>query len=413
VKEVKNPVALISGRLTSVDALRGLVMVVMALDHTRDFLQDMSIDATNVASTTGPLFFTRWITHFCAPLFVFLAGASAYLMQALGKKRSLGELSSFLGVRGLLLMILELTVVRLGLFSSWSLNGMFLQVIWVIGLSMMILGMLVGLHVPPRWIGLLGSLIVLGHNVLDLGGEPMVLGVQGQSAPRSWLFTMALRPGPIPLAQGVTWFVAYPLLPWFGIMALGYAFGEVLVRERWSRARCTAALGLMATVAFLLLRVRGEYGDPVPFQTQDAAIKTVMAFLNCQKYPPSLLFVLMTLGPGLLLLAGLDATEGEIAVHRRRAGGLRRALVTLGRVPLFYYILQWPVIRLLTRLVNKWSGEHVGWFSPPFNSPPGHGHGLPLVYLSWVLVVAILYLPCRCFARLKRQTSDHAWLSYW
>ena len=241
---------------------------------------------------------------------------------------------------------------------------MFLQVIWAIGLSMVLLAILAACGVPSRWVGALGAVIVLGHNVLDLAAGAGPPGMGSPPAGIPWWLVL-LRPGPVPLAEGITWFSAYPVLPWFGIMAIGYAFGEVLVRDRIARVRLTAALGLAVTLAFVGLRALAVYGDPVPFQIQETAAKNVMAFLNCQKYPPSLLYALMTLGPGLLVLAGLDASEGAIATHGRRAGVVRRALVTLGRVPLFYYLLQWPVIHILVVIVNTLAGQSVPWASLP------------------------------------------------
>jgi uncharacterized membrane protein len=401
-------IVVVGGRLTSVDALRGLIMVLMALDHTRDFLTDLKVDPTNPATTTVPLFLTRWVTHFCAPNFVFLAGCSAYLMRALGKRRTAGELGGFLASRGLFLMVLEITLVRLGIFFNWGLDGMFLQVIWAIGLSMIVLAGLVACQVSSRWIGVLGALIVLSHNVLDLTG-----GLPGPDRPLlQGLVTLLLRPGGLALAPGITWFEAYPLLPWFGVMALGYAFGEILIKPRWPRVRACAAMGLLICLAFLGLRIWGVYGDPIPFKAHDTMTKTVMALLNCQKYPPSLLYVLMTIGPGLLLLAILDATEGEIALHRGRAGVVRRILVTLGRVPLFYYLLQWPSIHIMAILVGEVSGHRIPWFIPPFNFTTSLGYDLPFVYLMWALVVTILYFPCRWYADLRQRRRDLVWLSY-
>jgi uncharacterized membrane protein len=226
------------------------------------------------------------------------------------------------------------------------------------------------------------------------------------------MLTILLRPGPLFLAPGVTWLVAYPVLPWFGIMALGYAFGEILIKERWSRIRITTWLGLGATLAFVLLRALGIYGDPTQFQVQSSAGMTLVAFLNCQKYPPSLLYTLMTLGPGLLMLAGLDATEGEIALHGHRASGARRFLVTLGRVPLFYYLLQWPLIHVLAVVTGALAGQPLPLFAPPFDYPRGYGYSLPFVYLMWVLVVAILSIPCRWYAAFKLRRRDVTWLSY-
>jgi uncharacterized membrane protein len=387
-------------------------MVLMVLDHTRDFFTDIRVDPTNLATTTIPLFFTRWVTHFCAPLFVFLAGSSAYLMRALGKQASATRQVHFLASRGLFLVIVELTLVRLGWFFTWSFDQMFLTVIWAIGMSMVLLSLALAFRVPSQVIGILGAAIILGHNILDL---PSIVGSAGSGkppAPQTAILTILLRPGPLFLAPGVTWIVAYPVLPWFGIIALGYAFGEILIKERWSRIRITTCLGLGTTLAFALLRAWGVYGDPAQFQVQSSAGMTLVAFLDCQKYPPSLLYTLMTLGPGLLLLAGLDATEGEIALHGQRVSGAHRFLVTLGRVPLFYYLLQWPLIHVLAVVTGALAGQPLPVFAPPFDYPPGYGYSLPFVYMMWVLVVAILYIPCRWYAALKLRRRDLTWLSY-
>jgi uncharacterized membrane protein len=397
--------------LASIDVLRGLIMVVMVLDHTRDFFTDSRLNPTDLATTTTPLFFTRWVTHFCAPLFIFLAGASAYLIRARGHAHGHGpdELARFLASRGLFLIVLELTVVRFLWFFNWTPILLYLLVFWSIGMSMIVLGALVKCRVPSRWIAALGAVIVLGHNLLDSIGAPQ--SANGASALQIALYTLLLRPGALVPAPGVLWIVGYPLLPWFGMMALGYGLGEVLTKDRRSRIRITAALGITATLAFIALRAWGGYGDPVPFRTQDTAVKTVLAFLNCQKTPPSLLFVLMTLGPGLLLLAWLEAMELETA-RLRLASAPFRALMTLGRVPLFYFVLQWPVIHLLANVVGELSGQRMHWFNWDPTFPDGHGYSLPFVYLMWGVVVAILYVPSRWYAGLKQRRKDLTWLSY-
>jgi uncharacterized membrane protein len=411
VKETVAPIAAspTGGRLASIDVLRGLIMVLMVLDHTRDYFMDLRVDPTNLAKTTIPLFFTRWVTHFCAPMFIFLAGASAYLIKASGKQQSPGALARFLASRGLFLVVLEVTLIRLCFFFNYDPKLQFLLVFWSIGMSMILLGTLVAWRFPARWIGALGALIVFGHNLLDLPGttpSPDALS-PGQLA----LVTIFLRRGVLSPAPGFTWIVGYPILPWFGIMALGYAFGEVLVKDRRSRIRITASLGIAATTAWVLLRAWGVYGDPVPFRPQETTVKTVLAFLNCLKYPPSLLFVLMTLGPGLLLLALLDATEPK-SDGIRQASAPRRWLMTLGRVPLFYYVLQWPVIHLLANVVGELSGQRVPWFDAPMAYPAGYGYSLAFVYLMWGVVLAILYFPCRWYAGLKQRRKDLTWLSY-
>lgn len=410
------PVAATGGRLASIDVLRGVIMVLMVLDHTRDFFTDARLNPTNLETTTTSLFFTRWVTHFCAPLFIFLAGASAYLMKVRGEAHGRGpdDLARFLASRGLFLIVLELTLVRLFLFFNWTPALLFLLVFWSIGMSMIILAALVKCRVPPRWIAALGAVIVLGHNLLDLAGVPLI--TSESSVAQTTLVTLLLRPGILVPVPGASWIVGYPVLPWFGIMALGYGFGEILLKERPRRIQITAALGIAAVLAFLVLRILGVYGDPVPFRLQDSTIKTVLAFLNCQKAPPSLLFVLMTLGPGLLLLALLEATEPAEdeadPTVRARASAPRRALMTLGRVPLFFYMLQWPVIHLLANVVGELSGHRIPWFDWYTRYPDGHGYSLPFVYLMWGLVVAILYVPSRWYAGLKQRRKDLTWLSY-
>src|SRR4029077_9028136 len=203
--ETVAPVAAAGGRLASIDVLRSVIMVLMVLDHTRDYFTAARINPTDLATTTSPLFFTRWVTHFCAPLFIFLAGASAYLMKATGKERGPDDLARFLASRGLFLIVLELTVVRLFLFFNWTPALLFLLVFWSIGMSMIILGALVKCRVPPRWIAALGGVIVLGHNLLDLPGGPLI--TSESSAAQTVLVTLLLRPGILVPIPGVSWIV--------------------------------------------------------------------------------------------------------------------------------------------------------------------------------------------------------------
>jgi uncharacterized membrane protein len=399
-------VVLVGGRLASVDLLRGTVMVLMILDHTRDFFGDPRLDPTAMATTTVAMFFTRWITHFCAPTFVFLAGSAAFLTRALGKVPSERALAAYLASRGLFLVVMEVTLVHWGWNFNLHYQILLLQVIWAIGLSMLLLAALVAAGISSRWIGALGMTIILGHNVLDLAGIVSPGGAMGVGG---GLWSVLVRPGAINVGQGHTVVVAYPLLPWFGIMAAGFAFGEVLLRDRTARIRATAVVGIAMMVSFVVLRAINVYGDPAPWSVQETSAKTVLSFLNCQKYPPSLLFVLMTLGPGLLALSVFETTEDYLP---RPTGPVRRAMETLGRVPLFFYLLQWPVIHLLANLVSMVSGESVPWFTWSFDYPSTYGYSLPFVYAMWALAVAILYLPCRWYAGLKRRHRDIVWLTY-
>jgi uncharacterized membrane protein len=399
-------VVLVGGRLASVDLLRGIVMVLMVLDHTRDFFHDPRLDPTNLATTTVPLFLTRWVTHFCAPLFVFLAGSGAYLARALGKVPTSRGLAEYLATRGLFLVVVELTLVRWGWNFNFRYETVILTVIWVIGWSMVLLAGLVWLGLSSRWIGAIGVILILGHNLLDLEAFRGLADNPGNS---SRIVAMLLRPGTLYQEGSRVVRVAYPLLPWFAVMAAGFGFGEVLVSERTRRIRLTAALGLGMILLFAALRATNLYGDPTPWTHQDTAIKTVLSFINCLKYPPSLLFLLMTLGPGLVALAAFEVSEDYLA---RPTGPIRRALETLGRVPLFYFVLQWPVIHMLANLASTLSNQPINWFAWSFDYPPGYGYSLPVVYAMWAVVVAILYVASRWYAGLKRRHRDVAWLSF-
>jgi uncharacterized membrane protein len=378
-------------RLSAVDHLRGLVMVLMVLDHTREFFAVFTIDPTDLSKTNLLLFLTRWITHFCAPVFVFLAGTGAFLAHARGKSRR--DLAVFLVTRGLWLMLLEITLVKLGWFFRLDYSFVLLQVIWTIGAAMVALAGLIVLPIPV--IAAIGLTIVLGHNLFD-GSLKETLQSLGNAS-------VLLRPGALQPRPGMTVHCAYPLIPWLGVMALGYAFGPILMLPHHRRRRLIFGMGALLTVAFFVLRPLNVYGDPVPWTSQSSWSLTVVSFLNCQKYPPSLLYLLMTLGPALMLLSWFDGGTGAIG----------RRLVEFGRVPLFFYLLQWPVVHLLAILNAMARGEPVGWFfkDAPFNPPPGYGYGLGMVYLMWAVAVLLLYFPCRWFAEVKRRRRD-AWLSY-
>jgi len=378
-------------RLTSVDQLRGLVMVLMVLDHSREFFGNYGNDPTNLSTTTVPLFLTRWVTHFCAPVFVFLAGTGAFLSLARGKTRR--ELAFFLVTRGLWLMVLELTLVKLGWMFALDYSSSLAQVIWVIGESMILLAALIFLPIPA--IAGVGLVLIAGHNLFD--------GALAEHLASLGPFSTVLRPKMLTIVEGRTLTVAYPLLPWLGVMTVGYAFGPLLLAQPARRHRVIFGLGTAMTLAFVVLRAINIYGDPKPWSSQASPAFTLLSFLNCEKYPPSFLFLLMTLGPALILLALFD----------RVPGGLGRTLVTFGQVPLFYYLLQWPLVHSLAILVALVRGEPVAWFfkDAPFNPPAGYGHGLPFIYLMWGVAVLMLYYPCRWFAALKRRRRD-AWLSY-
>jgi uncharacterized membrane protein len=384
--------ATLTRRLTSVDALRGVVMILMALDHVRDFFGVPGVSPTNLAQTTVPLFLTRWITHICAPTFFLLTGTGAFL--SLGRK-SIPELSRFLFVRGVWLIVLEVTVIRcVGFQFNFDYQVTMLVVIWALGWAMIVLAGLVWLPAPV--ILTFGVVMIAGHNLLD--------GIR--SANPIWV--MLHSPGFVVNRPGFVIFAPYTLIPWVGVTAVGYVFGRIY---RWSPERrraflLKAGLGLMAV--FVVIRTINVYGDPAPWSTQASAAMTIVSFLNVTKYPPSLLFLLMALGPALLILRALDSGTPRL---------LAPALV-FGRVPLFYFLLHLPLIHLIAVVVCYWQNGAIYWMfqSPnlgayPFTAPPGWGLSLPAIYLLWVLVVVMLYPACRWFASVKRRRTD-AWLSY-
>jgi uncharacterized membrane protein len=380
------------GRVASVDVLRGLVMVIMALDHVRDFFTNVPFDPTDLTQTSTALFLTRWVTHFCAPTFVFLAGASTFL-YARGRGR--GEVGRFLLTRGLWLVVLELTVSRLGwLFNlDYTSEPIILLVLWSIGVSMIVLAALVRLPLPV--IAAVGVGMIAGHNALD-GIRPEALG---DWAP---LWSLLHVQSAVPLGGGRVLVVAYPLVPWIGVMAAGYAFGTFFSRPAEDRRRLFLLLGGGLTLAFLVLRAVNLYGDPSPWVVQPSAGRTLLSFLNTTKYPPSLLFLLMTLGPAIMLLPALDRLRGPAA----------RFLGTIGRVPLFYYILHIYLIHATVLAVGTLAGFPPSMFLTLWQRPPeGWGYPLPVVYLVWAGTVLALYPACRWFAAVKARRHE-AWLSY-
>ena len=391
-------------RLHSVDVLRGVVMVIMALDHVRVFFHvyAKSFDPLDPEKTWTALFFTRWVTHFCAPAFVFLAGTGAFLSTRRGKTKA--ELARFLLTRGLWLILLELTLVRFGWFFNFDYHLVFAQVIWAIGWSMVALAGLVFL--PVRAIAAVGLAMIFLHNLLD--------GVRSADAGAlRWLWVVLHEPNVLMPRPGAIMFVAYPLVPWVGVMAAGYAFGELLTLERDRRRRLLFIVGGAAVALFVALRATNAYGDPTPWSAQGrGAWYTLLSFLNTQKYPPSLLFLLMTLGPSVIALALLD---------RKGAGepsGLLRPFVVFGRVPMFYYLLHVPLIHLAAVAFSYAKYGRAEWLflnwpppGAPQLEPPGYGYDLPVVYLVWLGVVAALYPVCRWFAAVKSRRRD-AWLSY-
>jgi uncharacterized membrane protein len=390
-------------RLVSVDVLRGLVMVIMALDHARDFMTDLRIYPEDLSHTNGALFFTRFLTHYCAPVFAFLAGTGAFLSTRRGK--SLSEVSWFFFTRGLWLVLLELTVVDFAWgLQPWAHGG----VIWILGWSMVVMALIVRL--PLRWIAALGLTMIAAHNLLDRI-NPASFGKF------SWLWMLLHSPGRIPITSGFSFSVRYVLIPWVGVMAMGFVFGSLL--ERLDRRRWILTIGISATLLFFVLRGINLYGNGVaglpfgyprsagPWSVQPTLSLTVISFFNVLKYPPSLDYLLITLGPALIFLGLIDGARAE--------RGLSRILMVYGRVPLFYYVLHIYLLNGMARLVALafhqpvWNATIIADF---VQKPPGYGHGLPFVYAMWILAVAILYLPCLWFMKFRSRHRDWAWLSY-
>jgi uncharacterized membrane protein len=389
-------------RVNSVDLLRGVVMAFMLLDHTREFVHRdvLNFDATDLTRTNAPLFFTRWVTHFCAPVFVFLAGTGAFLRLARGKAKS--ELSGFLIKRGLWLILLEFTLIRVVVWFNVDFRfALELQVIWVIGVSMIALAALI--HLPLRLIAAASVAMIALHNLLD------VVRVDPMRGPgfRASIWMVLHQPGVIFFTPTVYGLVLYPLIPWIGVLAAGYAFGAFYRLEVERRRRILFKLGIALLAIFVLLRSVNIYGDPSRWGTQRNAVFTVLSFLNISKYPPSLLFLLLTLGAAILALPWFERIE---------KGRLSNVFITFGRVPLFFYFGQWVAVHVLATLAGYLAGQPVGWlFIGPLDRPspnPGNlGFSLWVVYLFWILGLLILYPLCRWFAEVKRRRKDW-WLSY-
>ena len=418
----------VGGRIQSIDIVRGAVMLLMAIDHVRVY------SGLPAGGPTPGIFLTRWITHFVAPAFIFLAGTSAFLH---GRKLAYtSSLARFLVTRGLWLVLLELTLLRVAWtfnfdFSHYLLAG----VIWVIGWCMVLLAGLIFL--PVRALATFGLAVVLGHNILDHFSQSLSATVQ--QSHWGWLCQILYFGGPIEIGQhGPTLFVLYSIVPWVGVMALGYVFGHVMIMDQPVRRKICLVLGTTAIALFLLLRGFNLHGDPRPWvapahppivqsqpssaaasansATQQAApvaprrpqAPAWISFLNTTKYPASLLFLLMTLGPMLLVLPFLENAGGPVT----------GALKIFGRVPFFYYALHIPLIHfaaiivslLRTGSVSPWLFMNHPVMNPP--APPVYIWSLGLLYLVWVIVVMALYLPCRWFAALKQRRKDIGFLSY-
>lgn len=390
-----------ASRVASIDVIRGAVMALMAIDHVRVYA------GVPAGGSTAAIFFTRWVTHFCAPAFVFFAGTSAYLY---GRRHP--GLPRFLLTRGLWLVLLELTVIRVAWtfnvdFASYLLAG----VIWVIGWSMVLMAGLVRL--PVAVVGAFGLAVIAGHNLMDPYFWQIAETLDGRPWSGLWkILYFSFFAGPVTLGGGgPRLMVLYSLVPWVGVMAAGYAFGAVGAAEPPRRRRLCVVIGLSATALFVVLRGLDLYGDPGTWSPSagdgPAAMPALLGFLNTTKYPASLAFLLMTLGPTIAVMPLVEGARGAIA----------RWLTVFGRVPFFFYVLHIPLIHVLAIVVSLVRHGSVSpWLfaNHPMGAPPapdGYMWSLGLLYLVWAIAIVILYFPCRWFAGLKARRSDW-WLSY-
>jgi uncharacterized membrane protein len=379
-------------RVEIVDMLRGFVIVLMILDHTRDYFHETALvfDPTQLEKTTPALFLTRWITHLCAPTFVFLSGVSVWLQRAGG--RPLPDVRRLLITRGLWLIALELTLVSFGFNFAWPF--FFIQVIWAIGSGMLLLAVLV--HLGRRTILLIGAVLVVGHQLV----APIDAAALG---PAAAIWRLFLEPG---ILGGLPGFAVYPTIPWFGIMCLGYGLGETFRLPDDARDRRLLVLGVSALAAFATLRTLGLWGDPRPWVAGPDGVVTALSFINASKYPPSLLFVLLTLGVIALLTPAIA----------RLGGPLRGLFLAMGRTPFFTYLLHIFVVHGAAMAVGAMLGVPPSAFVNFLGDPArllasGWGLGLGRVYLIWILLVAALYPVSRWFAEVKRRNRS-PWLAY-
>ena len=378
-------------RLESVDLLRGVIMIVMALDHTRDYF-GIPGSPTNLATASVALFFTRWVTNFCAPVFFLLTGTGAWLSLC---KRSKPELSRYLLTRGLWLIFLELVLFRCLIVQfNFDYHVTVITVLWALGWAMIVLSALV--YLRPSVVMAFGVVMIFTHNLFDsiTSANP--------------LWSILHSPNIIFSTPGHSVFVAYPLIPWVGVTAVGYGLGQIYRWDSSERRRFLLRLGVGLSVAFIFLRAVNVYGDPSRWATQGTHFYTVLSFLNTTKYPPSLLFLLMTLGPSLIFLCAVDGHTPQL---------LRPALI-FGKVPMFYYLLHFLLLHVLAVIICyiRYRQIHFMFESPdlayfPVTQPPGWGLTLPFVYLIWIGVVTAVYPICRWYAALKRR-SNNPWLSY-
>ncbi len=387
--------SLTKNRIESLDLLKGLVIVIMALDHVRDYFHYSSFffDPTDPALTTIPIFFTRFITHFCAPAFSFLAGISAFIV---GRKKTSAELSNFLIKRGLWLVFVELVIMSFGWYFDIGFRTVGFGVIWVLGISMILLAGLI--HLPKKVILIFSCVLIFGHNLLDN------IHFEG-----SILWTFLHERGPFLTTTDHIFRVGYSIIPWVAVMSLGYCFGSFYDKtyEPAKRKKLFNIIGISAIVFFVIIRGINIYGDLLPWKDYGNLKQTLFSFFNLTKYPPSLSFLLITLGGAFLFLANSEKIKGKIV----------NFFCVFGRVPFFFYIVHIYFIHFLALIVAEFTG--FGWqkmilpaFPTRVEELKGFGFNLAIVYLIWVFVIVLLYPLCKKFDTYKQNHKDKWWLSY-
>jgi uncharacterized membrane protein len=397
ISSISNPVG--KTRIVSIDFLRGFIMIIMALDHVRDYFHYSSFqyNPLDLTKTSAPIFFTRWITHYCAPIFMMLAGTSAFLV---GQRKGKKELAAFLLKRGIWLIVMEMIVVNFGWNFDMQFRSVLFITVWALGISMIALAALI--YLPLKAIAAISIVMIAGHNLLDN------IHVEGENA---GAFVWALLHEQKAFHwHGETILVGYPVIPWIGIMALGYCLGSLYVSsfDAKKRKKLLLQIGFAAIGLFILLRFINIYGDKSHWEHQQTLLFTFLSFINVTKYPPSLLYSLMTLGPALIFLAYTENARGAVS----------KIISVYGRVPMFYYVLHIYLIHLLAMIGSelftaydwsKWILQEPLWFIQDFK---GYGYSLAIVYPVWIAVVVVLYPLCKRYDAYKQAHKEKWWLSY-
>lgn len=383
-----------SDRLESIDALRGVAIVLMVLDHTRHFFTNTRLEhfSSDLSQMPLALFFTRWLTHFCAPIFILLAGISAFILLKKKNDNNISKTSKYLLLRGLWLIIIELTLVRLAWMFNFDNSVLFGRVLWTIGWSFVFLSPLI--YLSPNTVGIIGAVIILTHNLLD------TLPISSWGS-LTWLWKILHVSQGFEISEGHYFLVIYPLIPWVGVMALGYGIGNVFLRPKQQMRKILGLIGLFLLFEFVILRFINFYGDPMRWSAQQTVLQTFVSFIHLEKYPPSLLFLMLTLGIPLLLFP----------YHEKIPGYLRRVFVTFGRVPLFFYCTHLFFLHGLAvtvAYVQKLNIDFLLENKPPWLWPENWGFSFPIVYLIWVVVVAVFYPICLGYTKVLESVSKTA-----